>query len=222
MKSIKSFTKQSLHNLGAAATKRIIKQFANKHHMVYFGHVDPREDEYELVRGLTLSTSHVDNHYTVGEYQSRDIILVERRNTLTFPNKPAASYRWLIAQIDLRRGGLPHIFIDCNHHDATFYANAFLSRQGMQDLSSYFGGVSHSFAQKAKLFANPSDYTAVGTLITPEVGETIAQHFAQFDYECFDDRLLIYTSNLLPSPVLLEEMLRVGTWLASVCENAAI
>ncbi len=222
MKSIKHLTQQSLHSLGTAATKQIIKQFAGKHHMVYFGHVDPREDEYELVRGLTLSTSHVDNHYTVGAYQGRDVIVVERRNTLTFPNKPPSTYRWLIAQIDLRRGGLPHIFIDCNHHDATFYANAFLSRQGMQDLGSYFGGVSQTFAQKAKLFAKTTDYGAVGALITPEVGETIAQHFAQFDYECFDDRVLVYASNHVATPNLLEDMLRVGTWLASVCENAEI
>lgn len=221
MKSIKQLTRNSLHMLGTAATKRIIKQFAAKHHMVYFGQVDPREDEYELVRGLTLSTNHQDNHYTVGTFQERDIILVERRNTFTFPNRPSSSYRWLIAQIDLRRSGLPHLFIDCGHHDATFYANAFLARQGMQDMGNYFGGFSRGFAQKARLFANPSQYENIGLLMTPEIAETIAQHFSQFDYECFDDRLLVYTNNPLITPTLLEDMLRVGTWLAASFENSA-
>ena len=221
MKSIKHIAQQSLSSLGAAATRRIIKQFAAKHHMVYFGHVDPREDEYELVRGLTLSTKHIDNHYTVGTHDGRDVILVERRNTLSFPNKPDSSYRWLIAQIDLKRSGFPHLFIDCNHHDATFYANAFLLRQGIQDLGTYFNGLSPSFAQKAKLFANPSKYTAVRELVTPEVAETIAQHFTQFDYELFDDCLLVYASNNLPTPALLEDMLRIGAWLAAHFEAVA-
>lgn len=222
MKSIRHVAKQSLHNLGAATTRRMIKQFAAKHSMVYFGHVDPREDEYELVRGLTLSTKHIDNHYTVGSYHGRDVILVERRNTLTFPNKPDSSYRWMIAQIDLGRANLPHMFVDCNHHDATFYANAFLSRQGIQDLGSYFSGFSPTFAQKAKVFANPSQYAAIGALITPEVAETIAQHFTQFDYEVLDDCLLVYANNSLPTPALLEDMLKVGVWLANHLEATDI
>lgn len=220
MKSIKALTKASLHSLGVAATKKLIKQFAAKHHMVYFGHVDPQGDDYELVRGLTLSRTHSDNHYTVGAYHSRDVILVERRNTFSFPNKPTVAYRWLIAQIDLKQGGLPHFFIDCNHHEATFYANALMSRQGLRDLSSYFG-LGGTFSQKARLFADPSQYVGIGALITPEIAETIAQHFSHFDYECFDDRLLVYSSNPLPTPALLEEMLRIGVWLAEAFERQA-
>lgn len=221
MKNLKSLAKHSLRSLGVAASRRVIKQFATKHNMVYFGHVDPRDDDYELVRGLTLSTKHIDNHYTVGTYENRDVIVLERRNTLSFPNRPDTSYRWLIAQIDLKRGGLPHIFIDCNHHDATFYANAFLSRQGVRDLGSYFNGFSPAFAQKAKLLADPSQYAAVGALITAEVAETIAQHFASFDYELFDDCLLVYSHNLA-TPALLEDMLRVGTWLAVHFETTPV
>jgi hypothetical protein len=217
MKNIKHIATESLHSLGNAATKRVIKQFASKYHMVYFGHVDPQEDEYELVRGLTVSTTHVDDHYTVGAYNKHDIILVERRNTFTYPGRPHTSYRWLIAQIDLNRGGMPHIFIDCHHHDALFYANAFLSQNGMQDVSAYFNGVSATFARNCKLFAHPAAYNAVGLLLTPEVAETIAKHFHQFDYEITDDRVLIYASNHNVTPATLEEMLRIGAWLADHC-----
>lgn len=222
MKSIKHIAKQSLSSFGSAATRRTIKQFAAKYHMVYFGHVDPREDEYELVRGLTVSTSHIDNHYTVGSYSGHDIIVVERRNTLTFPGKPDAHYRWLIAQVDLKRSGLPHIFIDCHHHDAMFYANAFLSKNGVQDVSTYFRGLSETFNHKCKLFANPSNYAQVGALITPEIAQTLAQHFAQFDYEFFDDRVLVYASNSTVTPALLDDMVRVGTWLAAQYNAVAL
>ena len=214
MKSLKHFATHSLRTIGTAATKGIIKQFAAKYQFVYFGHVDPQEDEYELVRGLTVSTTHHDNHYTVGSYNSHDIILLERRNTLTFPGKNDVQYRWLIMQIDLKRGGAPHMFIDCHHHDAMFYANAFLSQGGMQDIGSYFTHLGSQFAQKCKLFANPSTYAEVGEILTPEVAETLAYHFNQFDYEFFDDRVLVYASNYTPTPALCNEMLRVGTWLA--------
>jgi len=222
MKSIQHIAKSSLSTFGAAATRRLIKQFASKYNMVYFGHVDPREDEYELVRGLTVSTSHIDNHYTVGTYNAHDVILVERRNTLSFPGKPDATYRWLIAQIDLKRTGLPHIFIDSHHHDAMFYANVFASKNGIQDLTSYFSGVSATFASRCKLFANPAAYAQAGALITPEVAETIAQHFPQFDYEFFEDRVLVYASNATVTPATLEDMLRVGNWLAEHCEKVQL
>lgn len=222
MKSIKHLATRSLTTLGSATTRRMVKQFAQKYHMVYFGHVDPREDEYELVRGLTVSTTHVDNHYTVGSYNGHDIIVVERRNTLTFPGKPDARYRWLIVQIDLKRSGLPHMFIDCHHHDAMFYANAFLNKNGIQDITGYFSAVSASFAQKCKLFANQSAYAQVGALITPEIAETLARHFAHFDYEFFEDRVLVYASNPTITPALLDDMLRVGTWLAEHCNTVEL
>jgi hypothetical protein len=214
MKDLKQLARHSLRNIGSAATKRVIKQFANKYQLVYFGHVDPQEDEYELVRGLTVSTTHVDNHYTVGSYNSHDIILLERRNTLTFPGKPDTTYRWLILQVDLKHGGLPHIFIDSRHHDAMFYANAFMVKGGMQDMSGYFSNMSAAFAEKCKIFASPTAYNEVGILMQPKIADAIAQHFSQFDYEFFEDRVLVYANNNVATPPLLDDMLRIGIWLA--------
>lgn len=213
-KFIKHIAKKSAHTIGSAATKRIIKQFAAKFHFVYFGHVDPREDEYELVRGATVSHTHTDDHYTVGSYNGHDIIVVERRNTLRYPGRPESSYRWTIMQIDLKRGGLPHVFIDTRHHDATFYANAFLSASNMQDVTSYVGTASNAFAHNCRVFANPAAYMQVNTVLTPEISETIARHFTMFDYEFFDDRVLVYASNSVVTPATLTDMLRIGVWLA--------
>lgn len=221
MKSIKQIAHSSLHNLGEATTRRLIKQFANKYHLVYFGHVDPREDEYELVRGLTVSTTHTDSHYTVGSYNGHDIIVVERRNILTFPGKPDSNYRWIIMQVDLTRSGLPHVFIDSHHHDAVFYANAFLGQHNMLDMTSYLNDVSAVFGQYCRLYANPAMYAAMRALLRAQVVETIAQQFRQFDYEFFDDRVLVYASNRTVTPQLLEEMLQIGAWLAEAF-NAAV
>lgn len=217
MKSIKQIAHHSLHHLGNAATKRIIKQFAAKYSFVYFGFVDPREDEYELVRGVTVSTTHVDNHYTVGSYNGHDIIVVERRNKLTFPGKPDTTYKWLIMQADLKRGGLPHIFIDTRHHDAVFYANAFTASSQMQDITQYVVPQGTAFAEHCKLWANPALYQTVAKVVTPEIAETLARHFNQFDYEFFEDRVLVYACNTVVTPLLLQDMLRISIWLAEQC-----
>ena len=53
------------------ATKKIIKQFAHKFDLVYFGYVNQREDEHELIRGITVAASHVDSHFCVGHLSAR-------------------------------------------------------------------------------------------------------------------------------------------------------
>ncbi len=206
--------KKSLNKISIIASKHIVKQFAAKFGLAYFGHVDPRADEYELVRGLTSSTSHVDNHYTVGSYNGKDMIFVDRRNEISFPTKGAIKYRWLIMQFELNSSKLPHVFIDCRHHDAIFYAHMFVANVGIQDMTGYFGAESKAFKEKARVFASPSSYNVVGKMLTAEIAETIALHFSRFDYEFYDDKVLVYASNILPTPSILEEMLRVGDWLA--------
>ena len=221
MRSLKHIASHSLRSMGNAATKRTIKQFAHKYQFVYFGHVDPREDDYQLVRGLTTSTTHIDDHYTVGSYNSHDVIVVERQNTLTFPGKPDTSYRWLIMQFDLTHAVLPNVFIDARRHDAVFYANVFMAKSGMQDMTSYFGTISPAFAQKCRLFAAPHQYQEVGRFLQPKIAETIAQHFNGFDYEFFEDRVLVYASNHVVTPTLLDDMLRIGMWLTEEFNSQA-
>jgi hypothetical protein len=207
--------------IGDLATKRVIKQFATKYHLVYFGGVDAREDEHQLVRGVTVSTSHMDNHYTVGTLQGRDIILVQRRNTLTFPGKPDGQYKWLIMQFDLERTNLPHIFIDAHHHDELFYANLFLALPQFQDISAQFANHDAAFRKHCKVFGFPHEYEAATLLLHPEVTKALAQ-FNQFDYEIVEDRLYVYASSGVATMTVMQDMLRVGLWLADVLDGKKI
>src|SRR4051812_42179272 len=85
------------------AIKKIIRQFAHKFGLVYFGSVDQHRDEHELIRGITVSASHADTHFCVGHFRGYDISLVERRTTLLYPKREPQHYRWLIMQVDLKR-----------------------------------------------------------------------------------------------------------------------
>ncbi|HSE60784.1 MAG TPA: hypothetical protein VLA88_00655 [Candidatus Saccharimonadales bacterium] len=205
--------------IGDLATKRVIKQFAAKYHLVYFGAVDAREDEHELVRGVTVSTSHIDNHYTVGTLQGRDITVVHRKNTLTFPGKAPSQYKWLILQLDLARTGLPHIFIDAHHHDETFYANLFIALPQFQNVTAHLFAQDAAFSKHCKAFGFPHDYEAIAAVLQPDVTAAIGHHFHQFDYEIIDDRLYVYASNSVVTMTVLQEMLRVGVWLADFLDG---
>jgi hypothetical protein len=196
------------------ATKKIIKQFTHKFDLVYFGYVNQREDDHELIRGITVAANHTDNHFSVGHFHGHDISLVERQNTLTFPDKQPQQYRWIIMQIDLRRSELPHIFIDAHHHDEMFYANLFVKFANLAHADSLFAESDPLFARYFNVFTPADKFDDAELLLSKEVTAMLAHHFRQFDYELGGDRLLVYASNPVVSLHLLQEMLRIGTWLA--------
>src|SRR6266550_1498647 len=163
------------------ATKKVIKQFAHKFDFVYFGAVDHQEDEQQLVRGMTLSHSHLDSHFTVGHFRGHDVTLVQRQNSLTLPGKQPQHYRWLIMQLDLKRSGLPHVFIDANHHDEVFYSHLFMKFANFTNAASLFSARDPLFAKYFKVFTPPDKLDAVNTMLNTEVTPMLAHHFHQFD-----------------------------------------
>jgi hypothetical protein len=197
-------------------TRRVFHAFAKKYDLVYFGYVNQHSDEHELVRGITLSPKHTDSHYCVGHFHGHDITVLERTDTLTFPGKPSSDYRWTILQIDLKATGLPHIFIDANHHDETFYANLFVKFVNFMNANNEFADNTYdrTFAKSFKVYTPPDETDAMKDLITPEVAATLTQHFRHFDFEISGDRLIVYASNAVISLTTLENMLRVGVWLS--------
>lgn len=204
------------------ASKKIIRQFAHKFGLVYFGYVDQREDEHELIRGITVSATHVDKHFCVGELKGHDVSLVERYNTLTYPEQPPAQYRWLIMQVDLKREGLPHVFIDGNHHEEAFYTMLFMKFANMSNANTIFTEDNPLFARTFQVFAPADKFDETETMLRGEVAAMLAHHFKQFDYEIDSDKVLVYAENPIVTLHLLHEMLRVGQWLATELDKASL
>ncbi len=204
------------------ASKKIIKQFAHKFGLVYFGYVNQREDEHELIRGITVSATHIDNHFCVGDFRGHDISVVERRNTLNYPEQPPVHYRWVIMQFDLKREGLPHIFIDGNHHDEVFYTTLFMKFANMSNASTIFATTNPLFARIFRTFAPADRFDEVEAVLSGDIAAMLAHHFKQFDYEIDGDRVLVYAENPTVTSHLLHEMLRVGQWLAERLEKAEL
>lgn len=196
-----------IHTLHSFAARRVFRQFANKHHLVYFGKVDARHDDHEMVMGITASTNHSDDFFTVGTFQGLDVTIVVRRNTLTFPGKPSSTYNWLIVQIDLKQT-LPHMFIDFHHHDETFFANMAVAFRNMQDMTPGFADLG------ARVLIDPLKYNEIRMVLLPHISAGLREQFNHLSIEVKDDQLFVYANYTHPSISSLEHTLKLAAWLA--------
>lgn len=196
------------------AVRKIIKQFARRHDLVYFGYVNQRDDANELIRGITVSATHADRHFCVGTYKGYDISLVERSNSITFSDQHAKQYRWLILQVDLRQEHLPHVFIDANHHDQQFYETLFMRFANFTNAVSLFTERDATFARAFRVFTPADKFDETEIIMTPDITNELTKHYRQFDYEIDDDRLLVYANDPLIAPHTLQDMLGAALWLA--------
>lgn len=213
--NLKATIRQPIDHAQELATKKIIKQLAHKFGFVYFGRINHQEVQYQLLRGVTSSARHIDNHYTVGSFRGYDLVLVERRDTLVFPGKTPHAYRWLIMQFDLKKSTLPHIFIEGNHHEEVFFAELLIKHAQLHNASNLFLMHDPLFTKHFKIFTTAHVFSQVQNIITPDISSMLAHHFHQFDYEINNESLLVYATN--PTVVTLnlpQEMMRVGLWLA--------
>ena len=198
---------------------RVYRDVAKQYDLVYFGNVSSHDD-HEMVRGLTVSAAHQDRHYCMGTIQGYDVIMLERTDSLTFPGKPVEAYRWVILQIDLENLHLPHVFIDARQHPSTFYDALFakFARLNAVDVNM-FADHDPRFSQNFTVYSAPDKQLEMIHTLRPEITAMLGHHFTNFDFEIFDDRLIVYSSNRTPSKQLIDYMLRAGIWLAREIES---
>lgn len=206
--------RRTLNAARDVASARVVKQFAVAHHLVYFGAVDYQDDEHQLVRGVTASARHQDSHYTVGTANGRDVIVVYRRNRVTYPGHVARDYSWLIMQFDLKRHDIPRLFIDAKRHDDTFYANLSVMTPKLEDATAVIVPHEHKFAKAFRILCAPTDIELATRVLHEQALDMLASHFKHFDFELNGDTLFVYARASHPQRAVLDDMLRVGLWLA--------
>jgi len=196
--------------------KRVIMQFAGKFGFVYFGHVDQHEDEHHIIRGLTVSSSHQDESYSVGSFEGYDVSLVDRYDIITVPGKPERTHRWIICEIDLHSSAdIPHIFLGAHNHSDSSYSKLFTAFPALQPIPlGTFETHSEEFTSRYSLFAAPTQFIEAERLFTAGVTRTIAAHFWPLAVEVFEGALYVYSDSTVISSRLLETMLKNGLWLA--------
>jgi hypothetical protein len=196
--------------------KHVFMQFAEKIGLVYFGYVDQRNDEHRLVRGLTVSASHRDNHYCIGSFKGYDVTLVERTDTIHFPGKSPRTQDWIIMVFDLHTTvDLPHVFVGLHTHSDTFYAQLFikfatLAKVPLGTFSSYAPG----FIDRYAIYTDPAQTVVTERLFDDNIAKAMVDHFGGLTAEIADGCLYIYASHQRPTISMLTKMLQNGVWLA--------
>jgi hypothetical protein len=215
-------SKHLLHSLVPAKVvqsrlhKRTFMQFAEKAGLVYFGYVDQRSDEHRLIRGLTVSANHRDNHYCIGDFGGYDVMLVERTDTIRFPGKPTRTHNWIIMTFDLHASSdVPHVFLGLHTHSETFYAHLFTKFSHLSRVPlGTFGAYDPAFVNRYAIYTEPAQSLAAERLFDQVITKTIADHFGSLTIEITEGCLYLYAEHQRPTVALLEKMIKYGVWLA--------
>lgn len=222
--SLKQLLKLALrrHSPQLRARARTIKRFASKVGLVYFGTVDQHVDDHDVIRGLTVSTTHQDTHYAVGSYDGADISIVDRFDVLVDHQGHQTEHSWLIMRIDLEvPESLPHIFLHPLGHGQEAYDKFFRAYANLQPANSMLlGAHSPEFHNRYGLYAIPTQALAIERLFTPQVTQTIAARLWPHAIEILDNKLYIYTTEPRLSEQLLETALETSLWLARIVDES--
>lgn len=208
---LRSFVSKTLSR-NDRLVKRLMKDFCDTTGLVYFGYVSQRDDEHHIVRGLTVSNNHRDNHYCIGTYEGYDLVVVERTDT----SRTGKEHVWYILEIDLKaKVDIPHVFISSNAKTAGFNE---LLKTKFHAMLPYSVGMVHPYP---RIFTNEftvnithSNAVAAENLITPDIATKMAEHFKGLSVEVFHHSLYIYSEKQTVTKSLLTTMLTNGTWLA--------
>ncbi len=201
------------HMVRSRMTGGVIKRFADQMGMVYFGSVHAGDDDHRLIRGHTVSHSHIDNHYCVGSVHGYDIAVVLRNDVvLTAREQREQRCNWLIMTIDLHTStDLPHLYVGHRNRDAAFQASF------EQLVPLYIGALGRyprAFLDNYTVYGHATHTIAIEQTITPQIAEVIMSHFDHASIEIEDDTVYLYVENARPTSADLEKLLSNGLWLA--------
>lgn len=207
------------HVVRTRLTKRVISEFAEKVGLVYFGYVDQRDDDHRLVRGHTVSRTHMDNHYCIGTVRGYDVVLVARNDMVRTRGGKLERCHWLIYTIDLHtKQSVPHMYVGHRSRDAQFAA----SYEQLMPLSiGHFGAYPQRFLGEYTVYGKATHALEIEQYITPQVAEVIMTHFHGASFEIEDSTVFLYVESEHPSEALLEKLLSNGLWLAEVIDVVA-
>ena len=204
------------NNISSRRARSAIIQFCEKVGFVYFGSVDQHSDDHHIIRGLTTSANHQDEHYAVGTYEGYDVSLVNRMDTTEDSAGRLRTHSWLIFEINLKNSfDLPHIFMGMHDHRDSPYSKLFITHPAMQRVPiGTFEPYVQEFTTRYSLYSHASHFIEVERHFNSDVTKVIAAHFWPLSVEIDDGSMYIYADNQAVTTRLLDAMLKNGHWLA--------
>lgn len=199
---------------------KVIRYFAKKIGLVYFGTVDQYKDEHEVIRGLTVSTTHRDTHYVVGTFDGYDIHMVDRFDVSYDAHHRPVEHSWVILQVTLQNRELPHIFFKPIGHSTSAYSKFFTAFKNLLVINDIFSAThSSEFDTRYELYGLATHVVALEDTLTPIVMQTIATRFWPHAIEIYDGKLYVYITENRLNETVLSATLQITTWLADVLDK---
>ncbi len=197
----------------AQATKRLVLEFADRSGMVYFGYVSQRSDDHHIVRGLTVSNKHVDDHYCIGTYEGYDVVFVERSDEL----RSGKRHVWHILEFDLKTTvDIPHLFIGSATRGYGFHELLETKYPALTAVTLGATGMySADFSSHYAVYVRPEHAIAAERIITPDVAAIAGSHLKGLVMEITEQALYVYSEKPHLTSDLLDAMLSGGVWLAA-------
>lgn len=212
--AVKKFT--SLQVIKENKTRKIYKKACKTYDLLYFGTVSQHEDDHRLLRGITASVNHQDDHYCVGTYKTYDIAMVLRRDNLNYHDGRIKNHRWAIVTADIHtRAVVPNFFISHNSKRELMMAK----QNGMHKINpQLLSNHSIEFTQNFELYGATNHQEAILALLIPEITQSISIHCKQFSIEVFENTVFILLETEHPTPANLQRMINITIWLAQIVD----
>jgi len=213
---IKKFTSPLFYARGKA-----FKSVSKRLGFVYFGMVNQHEDDHDVIRGFSASTSHKDSHYSVGAFSDYDVQLVDRYDALPTANGKIIEHNWSIVQLTLKSSqALPHVFLQPLQAHTDSYSRFFAIFNQLQKVSSLFAASRPAdFTQRYAVFASTAHIQAIDDLLSQKVVQLISTQFWPLGIEISHGKLLVYTAENRPSKAALESMISSAISLAEIIDE---
>lgn len=201
------------HMIKSHISGRTMRNYAEKVGLVYFGNIGRNEEDQRLIRGHTVSPTHIDNHYCVGTVRGYDVAMVVRNDVVPIGAGQTERCHWLIVTFDLlTKYELPHIYIGHRSRQNVYVA---AHRQLMELPLGAYNQYPSKFLNNYSIYGAPAHHTIIERLINPQIAEIIQSHFSAASVEIEDNTVYLYIESRYPTEAIIEKMVSNGLWFAA-------
>ena len=205
--------------MSSHSNRRLFGKIAKEYNLVYFGNVNPKVDtDYKMVRGVTVSPDVRDENYTVGTVGEHEIVFLERTHKVEVARGKWNKYHWTMLQITVKDIDIPHIFVDSFYRRTTI-GNLIMSVLRLPEIPWQNFSPDANFSKAFTLYARPHAIQFVRKLFMIDMQKNLMEDFYKFDFELFNDKIIVYATNQKIDLPVLHHMLRAGLLLAKKIED---
>jgi hypothetical protein len=208
---------------GAHRRSRIIRQFAEKTGLIYFGSVDQHNDEHRVIRGITVSSSHKDTDYSVGTHEDYDVSLVSRQDLTESIDGSQLSHDWTLLEIQLKTTiEIPRILIQAITHTSALHTPLITGVTFLKPIKlGTFEDYPNEFLNRYAVYSSPSHAIEMQRLFPSAIARVIGAHFWPLSIEIFEQSVVIYSYKENVTTHILNMMLSDGLWIAKQIDASA-